>query len=165
MTPACDAIQPLLTLRAAGALPPEEAAAVEAHLLACPACRAEAERDAEVLGLAALPPVALDEQAALADLPARTLRELRVRSARRLRARKALTVMAIAAVALLALASPALLRGRAPAGAGPTAAPAWHEPDLAALWDQSGVVYAAADTAQRGDAADDTLAVLDADDD
>ena len=163
MTSACRELQPLLSLHAAGALSPDEAAVVEAHLAGCPACRAEVARDAEVLGLAALPPIAEAEQAALADLPARTRRALRTRSARRLRARKLVTVLAIAAVALIALASPAFLRGRAPAIAGRAETAGWREPDVAALWSESAALTAAADPSQHGD--DDALTVLEAQDD
>jgi predicted anti-sigma-YlaC factor YlaD len=50
----CREMEPALYDRAAGALAPGDAARVEAHLAACPACRAEAELVEEALALAKL---------------------------------------------------------------------------------------------------------------
>ena len=52
----CKDFDLLLPLHATGALAPDEAAQVEAHLAGCATCRAEAEADAAVLALAKLPP-------------------------------------------------------------------------------------------------------------
>jgi anti-sigma factor RsiW len=160
VNPSCHALQPLLSLRAVGALAPDEAATVEAHLTGCPACRAEAERDAEVLGLAALPPISEPERAALSDLPARTLGALRRRAARRARVRAVLAGVLVAAAVLMAIAAPFL---RGPAGSRKAPEP-WSTPDVVALWNDSAVVDTAA-TALQGNDDDDTLAALDLADD
>ncbi|WNG45593.1 hypothetical protein F0U60_16920 [Archangium minus] len=93
-----------LTLFAAGALEPEAEARVRAHLESCAACRSEAEAHREVLGLAALPPPSVREQAVMAALPRTTVstwRREQVQKAARMRTAGAL--MAAAAVVLLAL--------------------------------------------------------------
>ncbi|WNG59714.1 zf-HC2 domain-containing protein [Archangium gephyra] len=123
---ACQEQEELLTLFAAGALEPEEEARVRAHLDACAACRAEAEADHEVLGLAALPPPSLKEQAVVAALPRTTVgawRRAQVQQAARMRTAGAL--MAAAAVVLLVLGP--VLRSRVttpPAPTSPVEAPA-----------------------------------------
>jgi anti-sigma factor RsiW len=165
VNPSCRDLQPLLSLRAAGALAPDEAGPVEAHLAGCPACRAEVERDAEVLGLAALPPLDEAERRALSDLPARTLAALRLRGARRARGRMLLAVTLAAAAVLVAIVSPAYLRN-GPGPAAPQAAAradTWQEPDMTALWDDSAELDTDTATAQRGGTIDDAaLAALDA---
>jgi predicted anti-sigma-YlaC factor YlaD len=101
---ACRDQEELLTLHAAGALEPEDEARVRAHLESCAACRAEAEAQREVLGLAALPPPTVREQALLAALPRTTADawlSTQLRQAARMRNAGAL--MAAAAVVLLAL--------------------------------------------------------------
>jgi predicted anti-sigma-YlaC factor YlaD len=101
---ACQDNDELLTLFAAGALEPEEEARVRAHLDACAGCRAEAEANHEVLGLAALPPPSVKEQAVMAALPRTTVgvwRRAQVQQAARMRTAGAL--MAAAAVVLLVL--------------------------------------------------------------
>jgi anti-sigma factor RsiW len=101
---ACQNQDELLTLFAAGALEPEEEARVRAHLDACAACRAEAEANQEVLGLAALPPPSVKEQAMVAALPRTTVsawRRAQVQQAARMRTAGAL--MAVAAGVLLVL--------------------------------------------------------------
>ncbi len=101
---ACQDQDELLTLFAAGALEPEEAARVREHLDTCAACRAEAEAHHEVLGLAALPPPSVREQAVVEALPRTTVgawRRAQVTQAARMRTTGAL--MAAAAGALLVL--------------------------------------------------------------
>jgi anti-sigma factor RsiW len=101
---ACHDQDELLTLFAAGALEPEEEARVRAHLDACAACHAEAAANREVLGLAALPPPSVREQAVVAALPRTTVgawRKAQVQQAARMRTAGAL--MAAAAVVLLVL--------------------------------------------------------------
>ncbi|MFY0569601.1 zf-HC2 domain-containing protein [Archangium lansingense] len=101
---ACQDQDELLTLFAAGALEPEEAARVRAHLDTCAACRSEAEANHDVLGLAALPPPSVREQAVVAALPQTTVgawRREQVQKAARMRTAGAL--MAAAAVVLLVM--------------------------------------------------------------
>ncbi|MCY1076168.1 anti-sigma factor family protein [Archangium lansingense] len=101
---ACQDQDELLTLFAAGALEPEEAARVRAHLDTCAACRSEAEANHDVLGLAALPQPSVREQAVVAALPQTTVsawRREQVQKAARMRTAGAL--MAAAAVVLLVM--------------------------------------------------------------
>ncbi|AKJ05886.1 putative zinc finger protein [Archangium gephyra] len=133
---ACQDNEELLTLFAAGALEPEEEARVRAHLDTCATCRAEAEANQEVLGLAALPPPSVKEQAMVAALPRTTVgawRRAQVQQAARMRTAGAL--MAAAAVVLLVL-GPVLQRRVAtpPTPTPPVEAPAnTPEEDAVAL--------------------------------
>ncbi|HYO69164.1 MAG TPA: zf-HC2 domain-containing protein [Archangium sp.] len=132
---ACHDQDELLTLFAAGALEPEEEARVRAHLDACAACRAEAEANHEVLGLAVLPPPSAREQAVVAALPRTTVgawRKAQVQQAARMRTAGAL--MAAAAVVLLVL-GPVLQRRVAtpPAPTAPVEAPGTAEEDAFTL--------------------------------
>jgi anti-sigma factor RsiW len=158
MTATCRALEPLLSLHASGALEPEEAARLDAHLEGCPACRAELAAARELLGLVQLPAPAAAETLLLADLPSRTLGELRRRERRRGLGRRLLVGGAVAAAILLALTAPAFLRTRTPqltpaelqgAAAVATAA-AWEEPDPGALWDDAGLVDVFSSTSQDG---------------
>ncbi len=101
---ACRDQEELLTLHATGALEPEDETRVRAHLESCAACRAEVEALREVLGLAALPPPSVREEALLAALPRKTADawlSTQLRQAARMRTAGAL--LAAAAVLLLAL--------------------------------------------------------------
>lgn len=175
MTAECRELEVALSLRAAGALDADETARLEAHLAACPACRAEAERTAELLDLARLPPPTLAEHRVISDLstsvaagmkpevaPARA--DSGLRSARRLAA-GILVASGIAAVAIVPLvfrqrrpppaATAAVETASAPASApvaeakqgGEVEQPesGWQEPDLDTLWQDSAVVSAAWD--------------------
>ncbi len=160
MSMACRELEVALSLRAVGGLDPSEGARLDAHLAECPDCRAEAARDAELLGLAHLPPPSLLERRVLADLPARVAAQLRpeeaallapasLRAGRRL-ATGLLVAIGIAAIAIV----PAMYRREPPpdaddadpaveavsetaAGAGSSA---WEGPDLDALWQDAAVV-------------------------
>jgi predicted anti-sigma-YlaC factor YlaD len=172
-----------LSLHAAGALEPAEAAEVEAHLAACPACRAEAEADAGVLAAVRLPPVSEAERAAMRDVAALTVGEYRAaereRARARVRTRRAVIGgLAVAAAGLVAIAVPGLLKGASPtststptatatptptststptATATATAKPAprlWRTPDLDTLWDDTTVVALESSAARTTYAAD-----------
>lgn len=113
---ACRDYDELLTLQAAGALEPQDEARVLAHLETCAACRAELDAQREVLGLAALPPPSVREQAVLATLPRTTMgrwRMLQLQQASRMRTTGAL--LAAAAVVLLALGPVLMHRTGTPA--------------------------------------------------
>lgn len=167
----CNELDLLLSLRAAGALEPAEAATVDAHLAGCARCRAEADALARVLDLARLPPPSEAERRAAADLPARTVAALRRDRGRQVDLRRSrwfqvTAAVAVAAAVLLAFLAPALL-GRSPslppgdAGAGvPVAAQSWEAPDLDTLWEETevldldGAAFGAwTTTADLGDAA------------
>jgi anti-sigma factor RsiW len=141
---ACKDFDLLLSLRAAGALDPAEAARVEAHLAGCAACRAEAAADAEVLRLARLPaPTEAEERAG--SLARETLAELHRREGRFSSWKRAGAAFAAAAAVLLAVLAPAMLGRRQsypPAtevGASAETA-AWQEPDLDTLWSDAGIL-------------------------
>lgn len=107
MTPECKELEVLRSLRAAGAdaLSAAEAARVAAHLEGCPACREAERQEAELLGMVRLPEPGPAETAALAELPARALRELRRRERRAtwLRRAAAGAGIAVAAAAVIAM--------------------------------------------------------------
>jgi len=169
MTDACREVEERLSLSAAGALEGAEAAALEAHLKECPACRAERERLAELLGLARLPPPDAEEEALLSDLSSPMLRELRRRERRVQILRRTLAGGAVAAGVALAILAPALLRSRGPALQPAAVAPssaagqAWEEPDMTALWDESAMVDYGSSSSDAG-AADAVYAVYDGND-
>lgn len=71
--PSCREFVPCLPLRAAGELDRTESVRVECHLARCAACRDEADRVAEVLAAASLPPPSPAELRALGDLSAHVL--------------------------------------------------------------------------------------------
>jgi anti-sigma factor RsiW len=163
---ACREYDLSLSLRAAGALDPAEAARLEAHLEACPACRAEAEADAEVLSLAKLPPVSDAERRALADLPKRALAELRrsdglAERRRRLGKRIAFGIVA-AAAAVIVMYAPGRERPPDPRAQAPvaTADATWESPDLDTVWADAGVLDLS-DSAEDGDGTDAAFAALD----
>lgn len=160
MSVACRELEVALSLRAVGGLDAAEGARLEAHLAECPDCRAEAARDAELLGLAHLPPPSLLERRVLADLPARVAAELRpeeaaLRAPASLRAVRHLGAGLLIAIGIAAIAIvPAVYRRQAPpdaarAGAAVEAVTgtaagaemsAWEDPDLDALWQDAAVV-------------------------
>lgn len=109
----CDEVQELLGAYALDAVDSDEAAAVEAHLVGCPRCRAELAGFREVTGLFAY--AGQDAPAGLWDRIAASMQEdppplrlERIRAAgsgRGTRARRALVAIAVAAaVAIVALA-------------------------------------------------------------
>ncbi|ACG75123.1 conserved hypothetical protein [Anaeromyxobacter sp. K] len=139
-----------VSLHAAGALEGAEAAALERHLSACAACRAEAARAAALLSAARLPPPGEAELRALDGLAESTSAALAARrpAARTLRAlgtgrRLAVGLLAIAAVAALVIVPVAVrqrLPGRAAAPAEVAEAERWQEPDLDTLWQDTEVL-------------------------
>jgi anti-sigma factor RsiW len=167
VTPACREVEVLISLGASGALEGAEAARLDAHLEGCPACRAAKESMGALLDLARLPPPSSAESLALADLPARTLRELRRRERRSLVVRRTLAGGAVAAAVALALLAPALLRSRGPAlqPAAPVvevaSAATWEEPDMTTLWEESAVLDLGSSGADDATVTDAVLAAYD----
>jgi hypothetical protein len=150
----CKDFDLLLPLHATGALAPDEAARVEAHLSACATCRAEAEADAAVLALAKLPPVTEPERRASAGIASGALAALHRTDRRRTAWKRVVAGIAVAAAALLAVLAPAVLR-RTPTV--PTAAEVatWEEPDLDTIWEDAAVLDLSASAAAAIDSAGD----------
>lgn len=120
----CQEYEDLLSLHATGALEPEQAARVRAHLESCAGCRSEAESTASLLAELALPPPSPVAREKLEALPQRALsgwRRAQVRKA--LRARNVGALLAAAAAVLLVL-SPSLRRSTVSPPAPLTEAPA-----------------------------------------
>lgn len=148
---ACNDLELLLALRATGDLAADDAARLDEHLAACAACRAEAEKDAEVLRLAKLPPVTDAERRATAGLARDTLAELHRREGRASSWKRAAAAFAAAAAVLVAVLAPAMLGKRSaypPAGldateaaaaASATATSGW-EPDLDTIWSDTSIL-------------------------
>jgi anti-sigma factor RsiW len=159
----CEEILPLVACRASGPLDQEDEELVTAHLDQCAACRAQMDRDEELLAELSLPPAAPELAAALERLPARSAVEWRKGERRRQRVLKFLGASVAAAAVIVTVLAPAWLRDRAlarsrqagevaevaPAGAAPTppsaaAAPvqtaSWEGADLDAAWEASAVV-------------------------
>jgi hypothetical protein len=156
---ACDELQVLISLRAAGALEPAEEATVASHLAGCAPCRAEAERDAAILDLARLPPASDREVRLVAGVPARALPALHRVERRRGIAKRIVTVIAAVAAATAMVVAPVLLRKPAPEVVADVAE-TWQEPDLDGLWGDTEVLElepAAASGADETDAADAAL--------
>jgi anti-sigma factor RsiW len=156
---ACDELQVLISLRAAGALEPAEEATVASHLAGCAPCRAEAERDAAILDLARLPPASDREVRLVAGVPARALPALHGAERRRGIAKRIVTVLAAVAAATAMVVAPVLLRKPAPEVVADVAE-TWQEPDLDGLWGDTEVLElepAAASGADETDAADAAL--------
>ncbi|GEJ57734.1 anti-sigma factor family protein [Anaeromyxobacter diazotrophicus] len=131
----CRELEATLSLRAVGALSPEEAAAVEAHLARCPGCRAEAEAATEVLQLARLPPASAAELGAVSSAGQTLGRAVRRARGRRRAGRWA---AGIAVAASLAAATQLPRRGPAPVGGEPRAP--WEPPSMEELWSASAVL-------------------------
>jgi hypothetical protein len=109
MKPGCRDLEVLRSIYSSGALEGEEAARVAAHLEACADCREADRRDRELLGLVKLPEPTPAETQALAEVPARTLRELKRRERRFTWVRRlgaGTGIAAIAAGAILMLLTP-----------------------------------------------------------
>ncbi len=143
---ACKDFNLLISLRAAGALEPAEATRLDAHLESCAACRAEADADAEVLGLAKLPPLTEAERRAANGLARDVVAELHRSEGRRVAWKRAAGGFVAAAALLVAVVTPGLLGKKAsppPSMTETTVATAsatWQEPDLDTLWSDSGVL-------------------------
>ncbi len=138
---ACREIQVLVSLRATGALEPEEGARLEAHLSECASCRAEAEADAQALAFAKLPPPTEAELRAMRDVTGRTLEALRRSERRRFVGRRLLAGLAVAAAAGIALLAPAALRRAPTAPELPAETPvSWEIPDVDLLWEDAGLI-------------------------
>jgi anti-sigma factor RsiW len=158
---ACREIEVLVSLRAAGALEPEEASRVEAHLAECAACRAEAEADAQALAFAKLPPPTDAELRAMRDLTGRTLEALRRTGRRRFVRTRLLAGLAVAAAAGIALLAPAALRRTPELPEAPEPQATWEEPDVDQLWEDAGVIEDETTSAlPGGDEADAVIAAL-----
>jgi anti-sigma factor RsiW len=108
----CVEMERLLAERASGPLDAPEAAALTRHLLGCASCRAAAGHWEELFSLVALAPPTLREEAAMRDLPKRTLLAWRLREDRFKRA------PGWVAGALLAAAAVVLVLWHAPSGQG-----------------------------------------------
>ncbi len=99
----CAQMNELLAERASGPLEADAAAALDAHLLRCAACRAAAARWATLFSLVALPPATLKEEAALGGLGERTLAAWQRREGRWRTARGLLAAAGLVAAAALPL--------------------------------------------------------------
>ncbi|BDG02798.1 zf-HC2 domain-containing protein [Anaeromyxobacter oryzae] len=165
MTAACADLQVLLSLRAAGALVPAEEALVAAHLADCAACRAEAARDADVLGLARLPEPSEGERRAVAAVPERVVAAVRRTEARRGAGKRVVAVVAAIAAVAVMVAAPAVLRKQPPELASAQVAATWTEPDVDGLWSETDVLEleSASASGADGTASDAALAALDVD--
>ncbi len=102
-TDVCAQMNELLAERASGPLEAEAAAALDAHLLRCPACRTAATHWEDFFSLVALPPPTLKEEAALRGLPERTLAAWQRREGRWRTGRGLLAVAGLLAAAALPL--------------------------------------------------------------
>jgi anti-sigma factor RsiW len=138
----CREYDALLSLRAAEALDPEEAARLEAHLPGCAACRAGLEAYAGALALARLPPVSDAERAAAAALAASVIAEDGRRARRRrIGGRLLVSLSAVAAAAAVAFLPSWSRIARAPAEQTTlVAAAGWQEPDLDEIWETTEVL-------------------------
>jgi anti-sigma factor RsiW len=118
---ACEELEARILDRVAGALPPEESAALQAHLDGCPKCRAWAAACREAVELAALPEPSEAEVRLFAQLPGRAGAAFRERARRPSWARPvALGVLGAAALAaVLVVGGP---RWRSRGGPSPPAA-------------------------------------------
>jgi hypothetical protein len=167
----CKDLEVLLSLRAAAALSPDEAARVDAHLATCAGCRAEAARDEETLRLAKLAPPSDAEHRATSDLARKTLAALHRREGRAATWKRATAGFAAAAALLLVVLAPAMLRTRPSlpdiAGAGGESATeaSWQSPDLDTLWSDSDVLdvsgASATSTSDTTDLSDAAVLALD----
>lgn len=151
---ACPELELSLSLRAAGALSPEEAASVETHLARCPGCRADADAAAEVLELVRLPQPSAAELVAARRAAQRLGIEVRRVQRRRVAARWAAVV---AVAASLAVATQLPRRGEAPSR-GEALVP-WQPPSVEELWRASAVLELQDD--EQAAAVDDVLAGID----
>jgi len=146
VNPACKDLEVLLSLRAAGALEPAEAAHVEAHLQGCAACRAEAAASEDVLRLAKLPPPSDAERRATATLAKDALAELRRGEARAASWKRGTAAFAAAAAVALFVLAPAMLARKPVLPQVATTAGAqarddgWQSPDLDTLWSDADVL-------------------------
>jgi anti-sigma factor RsiW len=161
VTTACRDLEVLLSLRAAGALDPDEVGPVEAHLASCAACREQAALAGELVGLARLPQPGEPERRALADLPERTLRALNRREVRRGIGKRILVGAAVAAAAALAVVAPAIVRRAPPATPIEEAAAVWETPDPDALWEETDILEFGS-AADGGTSTEAVFAALDA---
>jgi anti-sigma factor RsiW len=160
---ACRDHELLVSLAAAGALAPDEATQLEAHLAGCPACRAELEASAKALGLARMPPASRAEQRLMAELPERMIEEVRRGDRRRGLGRRFAIGAAVAAVFAVALLVPARFglhdgvdprppqeiatnAGQTELASAATAGSTWQEPDLDTVWQETDLVDFAADS-------------------
>jgi hypothetical protein len=162
---ACRDQELLVSLGAVGALAPDEAARLDAHLADCRACRAELEASAKALGLARMPPTSHAEERLPAELPGRMIDQLRRGDRRRSFGRRVAIAAAIAAAFAVALLLPVRFHEgvQAPREARTagqtelaTAAPVanrWQEPDIDTVWQETDLVDFAADS-DTGDGTD-----------
>jgi|GEM_PF-6023147 len=102
-TACCEEMDTLLAERASGPVEASAAAALEAHLLRCPACRAAAAQWEALFSLVAVPPVTPKEEAALRGLGERSLAAWQRRERRWRTARGVLATAGLLAAAALPL--------------------------------------------------------------
>jgi anti-sigma factor RsiW len=101
--PSCAEMEALLAERASGPLEADQAALLDKHLAGCARCRAAAAQYEALFSLMALPPPRLKEEAALRNLPNRTLAAWRKQEGRKHRAGRVASVAGPLAAAVLAL--------------------------------------------------------------
>jgi predicted anti-sigma-YlaC factor YlaD len=144
----CPDFEPLLLDRAAGDLGAADVARLADHLTGCAACRAEGEALAAALSLAALPPVAESERAALTGLAESVrLEQRRAELGTRRPLRYAAALLAVAAAVAFLVAPAFTRRGPNPPGAelpaglvaaagGAAEAAEWEPPDTDEVWSE-----------------------------
>jgi hypothetical protein len=129
---ACEHVRPDLGAYALGALEPAEAAAVEAHVAACPACAAEVTRLEPLAalidgaeGLEIVPPPAALEERILDRVAASRPREVRRRRHGFRRSRRRLGALAATALAGMAVGAGAAVLVTSGVGGGADDGPAY----------------------------------------
>lgn len=166
MTAPCAEFDLAISLRATGALDASEAMRLERHLEGCAACRAEAGRADEALGLLRLPPASEAERRVHRDLAESTVERLHRGERRAGLGKRVAAGLLAAAAAIVVVLAPAVLH-RPPRVGPATATPAgaeepaaWEVPDLDDLWDDAGVVELESSAAPDDDHSDAALAAL-----
>lgn len=130
----CEALEAKILDRAAGALPPEESAALKAHLDGCPRCRAWAASCEEAVRLSTLPEPSEAELRLFSQLPGRARAVFRERVNRPGWGRP-LAIWLLGAAAVAAVMVVAAPRWRGHRASSPAAvAPADQEPTELETW-------------------------------
>jgi anti-sigma factor RsiW len=131
----CDELEAKILDRAAGALPPEESAQLQAHLDACPRCRSWAASCLEAVELATLPEPSEEELRLFAQLPGRARAAFRERAQRPVWGRPlAVGLLGAAALAAVLVTAGPRWRRHGPAAPAASALEAQQEPTELEAW-------------------------------